>query len=735
MNELINKLDLSEYIDTFLGFLSRKKPLFIEGDRDLHLKFIKALESVEFTPPKEVKDLDTALMHLKKSGTLRLDEIVEFIKIIEYFIYLKKLNTPDILSNWLAKIIIPPKILEIVNYFDEEGQLREEIDERFIEIERALKRAKEQIKKSLRDISSSSKLSSYLVDSQIHYVDDQETLLLRGGFSAVLKGRVVGRSSSGYFYVVPEVVSSLKDRTENLLSQKREVIYEYEKQISKIFSEHIKFLTFINREFDRFDHYQARVLFSKSRELEFVKPTKKRDIVLKSFAHPAIKEPLPISLEFNKKILMITGVNAGGKTMLLKSILSAVFLSKYLIPMKIDAKHSSIGSFKEIEAVIDDPQNIKNDISTFAGRMQHFSKLFSKESAIVGIDEIELGTDSDEAAMLFSAILKELIQKDIKIVITTHHKKLASIMAKEDEVELMAALYDEKAQRPTYRFLQGTIGKSYAFETAQRYGIPSYIVNRAKALYGEKMESLNDLIQKNIDLELKLKRELKELEHKKERVQRLEASLQDQKEALHKELESERAKLQLTYNKAIELAKSAAKENDKREIHRKLNQASNSLKEAKSIQKKKEKRAFKVGDAVKYQNTKGVILSLKKDEAMIESNGLKLRVPLSSLSHSNHPVKLKTPKTKAKITVQKPSSGSVQLDLHGLRADEAIEKLDKYISDVLIAGYDEVLIYHGVGTGKLAYAVKEFLKSHPSIKSFSDAPANMGGMGATVVKL
>ena len=111
---------------------------------------------------------------------------------------------------------------------------------------------------------------------------------------------------------------------------------------------------------------------------------------------------------------------------------------------------------------------------------------------------------------------------------------------------------------------------------------------------------------------------------------------------------------------------------------------------------------------------------------------MRLKVPLKDLKRSGNPPKLKQ---KIKIDVQKPASASVQLDLHGLRADEAIEKLDSYISDVLITGYDEVLVYHGVGSGKLAFAVKEFLKRHPKVKSFSDAPPNMGGMGATLVKL
>jgi DNA mismatch repair protein MutS2 len=735
MDRLISKLDLTDYIDRFSNFLSRKKPLFMEGDTNLHFRYIRKISNTDFTPPKEIKDLKRALMLIKKSGFIKLDEIYNFILIVEYFIYLKKVDFEIEIKEWLERIIIPHEIVEICGYFNEEGKLRDEIDERFLSINSNLKSTKEKIKETLKRSTASKKLSPYLVDSQIHYIDGVEALLLRGGFNHILKGSVVGRSSGGFFYVVPETVDKLRQKEATLLSQREEIITEYERTISKIFTKHERFLSFIDREFDRFDHYQARLFFAKESDMEFVKPTKNRTLTIKNFSHPALKDPKPISLDFQKKILLITGVNAGGKTMLLKSILSVVFLSKYLLPMKIDANNSTISLFKEITAIIDDPQNVKNDISTFAGRMEEFAKLFSKENFIAGVDEIELGTDSDEAAILFSEILKNLKKRDMKIVITTHHKKLASMMAKEDDVELIAALYDQEKERPTFEFLQGTIGKSYAFETAKRYGIPQNIISNAKKSYGEEQESLNELIQKNIDLELKLKSDLKELQQQKERVEKLQTDLKTKIKNLDLELQKRESELEKSYFEAIDAAKAAAKESDRSKIHKQLNIANKKRSEA--IKKKiqtKTKREFKVGDRIKYQNQKGVILSIKKDEATIECEGIKFRAPLSKLTHSNYQTP-KPPKQKVKISHSKPQTLSPKLDLHGLRSEEAIEKLDIYISDVLIAGLDEVLIFHGVGTGKLAFAVREFLKAHPKIVSFEDAPANLGGMGATVVRL
>ena len=113
---------------------------------------------------------------------------------------------------------------------------------------------------------------------------------------------------------------------------------------------------------------------------------------------------------------------------------------------------------------------------------------------------------------------------------------------------------------------------------------------------------------------------------------------------------------------------------------------------------------------------------------------MKVQVQLSDLSRSGNPPP-KIPTKKAVVTIQKPETGNIKLDLHGLRAEEAIENLDKFLSDALLAGFEEVLVYHGIGSGKLAFAVKEFLKKHPRVKGFEDAHPSSGGFGAKVIKL
>jgi len=430
--------------------------------------------------------------------------------------------------------------------------------------------------------------------------------------------------------------------------------------------------------------------------------------------------------------LMITGVNAGGKTMLLKAILSAALMAKYLVPMKLNKHKSSIGNFKRFEAIIDDPQNVKNDISTFAGRMQQFSQLFSQHDALIGVDEIELGTDSDEAAALFKVILDDLIAKGQKIVVTTHHKRLAALMADRDDVELMAAIYDEEKRQPTYEFLQGIIGKSYAFETALRYGIQHQVVTRAKKVYGDNHEKLNLLIERGAELERDLKHKQSALESKLADVDAKEKALLAQKEELQQTLERERQKLKQSYEEAIKKAKEAARESGMKRVHQKMNEANRALPQEEKRVVEEINHTFKVGDFVKYRKNRGTIISLKAKEAMIEVEGMRLRVKRSELRPSGNPPKKRT-KTEVHHKVERRSG--LKLDLHGLRAEEAEEKMDKFLSDALIDGWDEVVIYHGIGTGKLSYAVKNFLIAHPRVKSFDDAPQHMGGFGAKIVRL
>ena len=728
---LIEQLDLNDHVNSFKHFFSRGNALYIEGDQELHFRYIKALDKIEFKAPPKVSDFSNIKAHLKKRGVLNFEQIFEIIKVVRYFRYFKNREIDGIIGDWMSKFIIDDKFAEIEEYFTYDGLFNEQLDETLFGLSSRIKEHKNEMSSSLKRLTSSSKLSSYLVDTQVHFINDEECLLVRGGFNHVLRGAVVSRSTGGYFYVSPDTILKTKEKIRYILQERETIFYSYAKSFSTKLLELQPFISFIDKEFDKFDNYQARVLFARSKNLQLIKSKNDSKIILNNFIHPALHKAKPINVDFSKNILMITGVNAGGKTMLLKSILASALMAKYIIPMSIDENKSHIGSFKNVLSIIDDPQNVKNDISTFAGRMQEFSRIFEYKSALVGIDEIELGTDSDEAAALFKVILDDLITRGQKVVVTTHHKRLASLMADRDDVELMAAIYDEENRMPTYEFMHGIIGKSYAFETASRYGISNKIVKEAKSVYGDNSEKLNLLIERGSQLERELKLKHKKVDEKLKEIQEKELNLKEQREKLFDELKEQRDALKHSYDVAINEAKKAARAGDSASIHRAMNKAKEKLPQVKK-ETIPQDLVFLVGDTVKYHNKKGTIVSLKdKKEATIEVEGMRLRVKMNQLKHTK--IIQTKPRTDIKVNVQKRAG--LKCDLHGMRADEAIEVLDKFISDALISGWDEVIVYHGIGTGKLSYAVKNFLIAHPSVKKFEDAPQYLGGYGAKVVTL
>ena len=732
---IIQKLDLDEYVKQFQTFLAREKPLAMMGDINQHYRYIQALSKVQFPIPKSVPNLDRELNRIKKQSVLSLDEIYAFVTMFSYFNTLNAVGFTEPLISWIQGIEIPEEIVEIIGYFTEEGTINPEKDPELFKLERALKQNKMDIKEMLYKLAHSAKLRDYLVDTQVHFNGGEETLLVRGGFNNAIKATVVARSPGGFFYIMPQSISHLKEKESALLSSKEVLIYKYCKDISAVFFKWERFLVFINKEYDRFDHYQARVSFARAKEYEFVLPSKQKHIKLHDFAHPAIENPVPVSINLSKQIMLVTGVNAGGKTMLLKSMLSAVYMSKYLLPFKCDVSKTEVGHYKSIEAVIDDPQSVKNDISTFAGRMQEFAKLFNKEDAIVGVDEIELGTDSDEAASLFRVMLDELRKKGITFIVTTHHKRLASLMAADDSVELIAALYDEERRLPTYTFLQGSIGKSYAFETAQRYGIPVAIVNKAKKVYGEDKGNLNELIEKSTSLEREMRMKIAKIDDELKSVEKKKQHLEEEEFKLQEKHRKAMATLENRYNAATKKAREVLKVKESTEGRRLLNVA-HQRKDFKTKEiKKVDEIVLKEGDKVKYRSHKGELISLRGKDATILVDGLKMRVPLSHLKRRGDTPNVKLqPKPRApKVNVNVEKSGaSVSVKLLGMYADEAIDTVDKFLSDALVNGLNEVQIIHGTGGGVLSKLVSEYLKRHPKIDKFYRMPGNLG---ITVVEL
>jgi DNA mismatch repair protein MutS2 len=223
----------------------------------------------------------------------------------------------------------------------------------------------------------------------------------------------------------------------------------------------------------------------------------------------------------------------------------------------------------------------------------------------------------------------------------------------------------------------------------------------------------------------------KHVDEKLEELRLKELSLKEQREKIAQELEEQKFALKRSYDVAISEAKNAAKAGDVSAIHRAMNKANQQLPKE-EIQSPKEPERFTVGQSVKYHSQRGIIISMKGEkEAIIEVDGMRVRARAAQLK----PIESLRTKAKVDIKLSVEKKAGLKCDLHGMRADEACDTLDSFISNALINGWDEVIIYHGIGTGKLSFAVKNFLKAHPSVKKFEDAPQHMGGFGAKIVTL
>ncbi len=211
IDTLINQLDLNDHISHFRQFFSRESSLYIEGDQELHYRYIKALDAIEFKAPPKVGDFTNIKLHLKKQGVLQFEQIFETVKVVRYFRYFQNRELEGIIGEWMEKFIIEPLFLEVEKYFTHDGKFDEHLDEALFHLSSRVKEHKANINESLKRLTSSQKLAPYLIDSQVHLINDEECLLVRGGFNHVLKGAMVGRSSGGGFYVSPDVILKTKE--------------------------------------------------------------------------------------------------------------------------------------------------------------------------------------------------------------------------------------------------------------------------------------------------------------------------------------------------------------------------------------------------------------------------------------------------------------------------------------------------------------------------------------------
>lgn len=472
--------------------------------------------------------------------------------------------------------------------------------------------------------------------------------------------------------------------------------------------------------------------------------------------------PLFMQLEQNERCLMITGPNAGGKSVAMKTVgLMAMMLqSGFGIPAD---PTSEFPVFSGIFVDMGDDQSIENDLSTFSSRLQWMRETINQFEAgsLVLIDEAAAGTDPEEGGALFQAFIERLLEQECKVIVTTHHGSL-KVFAHEHPKAVNGSMeFDQESLSPTYHFKKGIPGSSYAFEIAHRMEIDEEILNRSRILLGEqknKMESLiseleaktqqaADLKQKYDHLQSKADAERKRYEDKISAIEKEKANIREKALIEAKAImDSANRRVEQAVQKIVEQNKADKAEikeirkgisSDKAEINEELR----NLEEQKEQQEQLSDDPPKKGDFVRFKNgnTTGELVEMKGKNAVVQAGGLRLKTKYKNLVKVNRPKPGRESKARSSVMVGESNltSETVKptLDVRGKRTEEALKEVTQYLDRAVFRGMNQVEILHGKGDGILRDQIQSYLNERPDIKKFDDAPIDRGGAGITVVEL
>jgi len=472
--------------------------------------------------------------------------------------------------------------------------------------------------------------------------------------------------------------------------------------------------------------------------------------------------PLNLELEPEERCLMITGPNAGGKSVALKTLALCSLMMQSGIPVPVD-QQSRLPLFDSYFVDIGDDQSIESDLSTFSSRLQWIKQTLEKCSpqSLVLIDEAGSGTDPEEGGALFQAFIEKLISRQSRCVVTTHHGTL-KVFADQNPAAVNGSMeFDAEHLNPTYRFKKGVPGSSYAFEIAIRMQLDADMVGRAKKLLGQPKRKLDHLIT---DLEAKYQ-QARQSQEKYTRLKEDAEKLKRRYEGKLNNVQQKRDKLEeeaLKKAEAIVEQANSRLENVIQEITERgqqlekkdIKQARRSIEQQKKGIKKKLHKKQKaqpaqstheqpeVGDIVRLKETttSGELTDRDGNKAMILVNGLKLKADYRKLVkvRSGEQNKKVQPAKRVKnyTTDYQPRERlSPSIMIRGMRAKEAMQRVEQYIDDAVAAGLHKVDIIHGKGQGILKSQVHNYLKQRKEVRDFYIAPINQGGAGCTVVTL
>ncbi len=468
----------------------------------------------------------------------------------------------------------------------------------------------------------------------------------------------------------------------------------------------------------------------------------------------------------DERALVITGPNAGGKSVALKTVglMSVMAACGLLLPV---GDESALPFFKRVVVDIGDEQTVDEDLSTFTSHVKTLKHLMrvADDRTLALLDEAGTGTDPAEGGALAQAVIERLVDKGARAIVTTHIGALKVFAHAADRVVNGAMLFDDQALSPTYRLATGVPGSSFAFEIASREGLDGDLVTRARELVGEQAASVEDLLVELAERTRKLEAEQAEVarikqeaESERKQYEERRSKIREERENLRKQALAEADRIVKEANSAVErtireIKEAGAEKEATKEARKKLEEVSEGITQrAQKNEKKRKARKPKpqptaatsplldiqVGDRVTIAGGNAVadVLELRGKEALVSSGSLKMRVPMADLrrvgGRREQKVQVKTSEAGGKLNVL---TAAMSLDLRGQRVDDAQALTFRFVDEAVMAGLDRVEILHGKGTGALRIMVRELLARRHDVKDFGDAPVDQGGAGITVAEL
>ncbi|MFO7799362.1 endonuclease MutS2 [Rhodohalobacter sp.] len=741
-------------------------------------EWTKILQSGSRHPLTVLDDVREILKDSRLKGTiLPLDDFpvilqnARLARLITNFFKRLEFDTPSLQKISDRLVNLKPLEEAIQRVITERGELRDDASRELQQIRGKLNRERSKLRSTVQQVMKRLAKDGMTSDEGATIRSGRMVIPVQAEYKRKVEGFVHDVSSTGQtVYIEPVQALQINNEIRQLeAEEKREIERIIQKLTDQVrtYNEELELNCTYVGELDAIhcvvslglDLEGTIPVLSGNNHLNLIRG-KNPNLMLKnrSLQEPEPVIPLDLELLENELGLVITGPNAGGKSVAMKTtgLLCMMLQAGYPIPVQPD---SELPVLSGLFVDIGDDQSIENDLSTFSSRLNWMKTTLDRmePNSLILIDEAGAGTDPEEGGALFQAFVEEVINKGSRVIVTTHHGSL-KVFAHENEKVVNGAMeFNQESLSPTYRFKKGVPGSSYAFEIADRMNLPHELMDKARQLLGEQKDSMGDLLinlekqmQEAEELRSTFQRKLIEAE-KQERIYRERSEQIDNKrkgiiEKAYKDAEEIMKDANRRIEEAVEKVVSEGRDN-KDKIH----EARSDIQEA-----KKEIHTFKdefeteseepvrsdekpeVGDFVIIGDgtTGGDLIELSGKQATVLVNGMKIKSKLNKLTKTSPPKKKKKSSSRSYGGSQDIDlSVKPRLDLRGKRGNEAIKELTIYLDKAIARNLQQVEIVHGKGEGILHKLVHEYLEKRDGVKSFDIAPFESGGSGCTVVEL